>query len=461
LESNAHRFGDKTALVWEDGSLTWMELEQRASGFAHSLAKQGIRPGDRIAMLIPNHWTFLVALLGIFKLGATAAPLTPVLHREEIAEILADLKARLVIDGVDEVKEKVWVTTRFTGSPALIVYTSGSTGRPKGAVFSHRGLAFANRFWGKSVMGLTPQDVVLAVLPFEHNFGMNGGLLAPLLLGATVALVGRFTPEAVLDAIKRHRVTVFPGVATMFRRLLVSPAFANADLSSLQLAVAGAAPCPWELMKEWHARTGTRILRGYGMTEIPRPISFLRDDPTDFPDAVGRAVPGVEIRVVDDSGRKLSYGEIGELWIKSPTTMDGYLEAPEETRAVLAEGWFKTGDLASVSQEGFIRIVGRKRERILRGGFSVFPQEIEAVLLSHPAVAEAAVVGVPSQDVGEDVIAFVALKPATVTTGEELICYCKEHLAHHKYPRAVTILDLLPKGPMGKILKAELIKRHF
>ena len=197
------------------------------------------------------------------------------------------------------------------------------------------------------------------------------------------------------------------------------------------------------------------------MTEIPRPISYLRDDPTDLPDAVGRAVPGVEIRVVDDAGRSLSYGEVGELWIKSPTTMDGYLEAPEETQAVLTDGWFKTGDLASVSQEGFVRIVGRKRERILRGGYSVFPQEIEAVLLSHPEVAEAAVVGVPSQDVGEDVTAFVTLKPVAETTGEELIGYCKEHLAHYKFPRRVTILDHLPKGPMGKILKAELIKGHF
>lgn len=265
-------------------------------------------------------------------------------------------------------------------------------------------------------MGLTPQDIVLGVLPLDHNFGMSGGLMAPLLLGATITLVERFTPEAVLDALEQHRVTVFPGVATMFRRILSSPAFASADLSSLQLVVAGAAPCPWELLKEWHARTGTRILRGYGMTEIPRPISYFRDDPTDFPDAVGRAVPGVELRVVDDAGRLLSCGEMGEMRIKSPTAMDGYLDAPGETHAVLSDGWFKTDDLACVSKEGFIRIVGRKRERILRGGFSVFPQEIETVLLSHPAVAEAAVIGVPSLDLGEEVNAFVTLKPTEETT---------------------------------------------
>ncbi len=463
LESNAHRLREKAALVWDDGSLTWTELDQRASGFAHVLAERGVKPGDRVALLLPNRWTFLVAFLGILKLGATAAPLSPLHKKEELAQILGDLRPRLVIDGVDEMRvgEDVWVTPRLTSSLALIIYTSGSTGRPKGAVFSHRALTFANRSWGESVMGLTPQDVVLGVLPFDHNYGMYVALLAPLLFGATVASVERFTPEAVFDAIRRHRVTIFPGVATMFRRLLNSPAFASADISSLRLTVAGAAPCPWEVLKEWHARTGTRILRGYGMTEIPRPISYFLDDPADFPDVVGRAIPGVKIRVVDDAGRSLPYGEVGEMWIKSPTAMDGYLDAPEETQAVSTDGWIETGDLASMSREGFIRIVGRKRERILRGGFSVFPQEVEAVLLSHPAVAEAAVIGVPSHDLGEEVNAFVTLKPTPETTAEELIDHCKEHLAQYKFPRRVTILDELPKGTTGKVLKVELIKRHF
>jgi long-chain acyl-CoA synthetase len=290
---------------------------------------------------------------------------------------------------------------------------------------------------------------------------MNGGLLAPLLCGATVILVERFSPEVVFEAIGRHRVTVFPGVPTMFRRLLNSDAFSSADLSSLRLTVTGAAPCPAELVKEWCARTGKRMLRGYGMTEVPRPISYLSDDPTDLPDAVGRPLPGVETRVVDEAGQTLSPGEVGELWIKSPTTMDGYLDAPEETEAVLVDGWFKTGDLVSISSDGFVRIAGRKRERILRGGFSVFPREVEAVLLSHPAVAEAAVVGTPSVDLGEEVIAFVTLKPTAETTPEELISHCKERLAHFKFPRRVSVLDELPKGPMGKVLKAELKKRQF
>jgi len=461
LESNARRFQEKTAILCADRTLSWNELDRLSSCFARSLSEQGIKPGDRVAVRLPNCCTFAVALFGIFKLGATAAPLNLALRKDELSGILRDLKPKRVIEEVTEEGDD-WITPRLTEAPALIIYTSGSTGRPKGAVFSHEALAYANRLWGGAVMGLRPEDRVLGVLPCAHNFGMYSGLLAPLLFGATVVLVERFVPEAVLEAIKRHRVTVFPAVPTMFRRLLNSPEFASADLSTLRLTVTGAAPCPWELSKEWQARTGKRIVRGYGATEIPRPISCCHDDSLDFPDAVGRPLPGVEIRIVDEAEQSLPQDEVGELWIKCPGAMEGYLDAPEETREVLVDGgWFKTGDLASLSRDGLIRIVGRKRERILRGGFSVFPQEVEAVLLSHPAVAEAAVVGVPSPDLLEEVAAFVALKPLAEATAEELIAYCKERLAHFKFPRQVKIVDEIPKGPTGKILKAELITEHF
>jgi long-chain acyl-CoA synthetase len=264
-----------------------------------------------------------------------------------------------------------------------------------------------------------------------------------------------------LEIIEKHRVTVFPGVATMFRRLLNSPAFARADLSSLRLAVSGAAPCPWNLCEEWREKTGTRILRGYGMTEVPRPISYLADDLNEVPDAIGRAIPDARAKVVDDEGRPLACGEVGELWISCPGATSGYLNAPEETRAVLTDGWFKTGDLASVSPEGFVQIMGRKRDRILRGGYSIFPQEIERVLLSHPAIAEAAVVGIPSPDLNEEVAAFATLKPGASTSAGELSDYCQGHLAHFKFPRRVIILEELPKGATGKVLKAELLAKHI
>ena len=305
-------------------------------------------------------------------------------------------------------------------------------------------------------MALTPEDRILGVLPFSHSYGLNGALLAPLWAGVTVVLLERFSPEEVLGAIARHRVTVFPGVATMFRRLLDSPALASADLSSLRLALSGAAPCPWELAQEWRRRTGVRILRGYGMTELFRPISYVAGDATDLPDAIGRPVPGVDVRAVDEDGRPLPPGEVGELRIKSPAAMDGYLDAPEETRAVLEDGWFKTGDLASVSADGFVRIVGRKRELILRGGYSVFPAEVEAALLTHPAVIEAAVIGVAHAELGEDVVAFAAVRAGSTALPEELIAHCKERLAPYKYPRRIVIVDQLPRGATGKVLKSRL-----
>jgi long-chain acyl-CoA synthetase len=242
----------------------------------------------------------------------------------------------------------------------------------------------------------------------------------------------------------------------MFRRLLDSPGFAQADLSSLRLAVSGAAPCPWDLTREWRERTRVRILRGYGMTEVFRPISYLATDPMDLPDAIGRAVPGVELRAVDDAGHPLPAGEVGELWISTPAAMSGYLDAPEETRDVLAEGWFRTGDLAAIAGDGCVTIVGRKKDLILRGGYSVFPAEVEAALLTHPAVAEAAVVGVAHPELGEEVAAVVTLREGAAAGGEELVAHCKARLAPYKYPRQVTVVPELPTGPTGKVLKARL-----
>jgi long-chain acyl-CoA synthetase len=288
---------------------------------------------------------------------------------------------------------------------------------------------------------------------------LNGGLLAPLLTGASIVLLDHFSPEAVFFAIKKHRVTVFPAVATIFRRLLNSTEFTTADFSHLHHAVSGAAPCPWELAVEWREKTATRIVRGYGMTELFRPLSYRASDPAEISDGVGKAVPGVEIRTVVEGDERSPDGA-GELWIKSPAMMEGYLDAPEESNAVIADGWFKTGDIATISPEGDVRIVGRKRERILRGGYSVFPQEIEAALVAHPAVAEAAVVGVQDADLGEEVAAFVSLKPAANASVEDLLGFCREHLARYKYPREMHILAELPKGPTGKISKSALIAKR-
>jgi len=251
---------------------------------------------------------------------------------------------------------------------------------------------------------------------------------------------------------------VFPGVATMFRRLLDVDAFRGG--SKLRLALSGAAPCPWELAAEFRARTGVRVLRGYGMTELFRPISYLAADAEDRPDAIGRAVPGVELRVVDDAGDPVAPDGVGELLVRTPAAMDAYLNAAAETEAVLAGGWFHTGDLASVSADGWVRITGRKRERILRGGYSVFPPEVESVLLAHPEVAEAAVLGLPHPELGEEVAAFVVLRPGARANAAALTAYCRDRLAAFKYPRWVTVVDALPRSATGKVLKAQLARTH-
>lgn len=458
IESNARRFGPKAALLCDDRKVTWSELDRYASGFARELSTQGVSAGDRVAILLPNGVEFVVAFLATLKLGATPAPLNPLVKDEELAAFIADLRPKLSVDRV-QLSQGSWKTLTDVNIPSLILYTSGSTGRPKGSVFSHGALTFANHSWAEPVMGLFPDDTVLVCVPLAHSLGLNGGLLAPLLTGSTVVLLERFTPEAVFTAIKTHRVTVLPAVATIFRRLLNSSEFPRADFSSLRRAISGAAPCPWELAMEWREKTSTRIVRGYGMTELFRPLSFRADDPQDIPSAVGKPVPGVEIRLAANEG-SIKDG-VGELWIKSPAMMNGYLDAPQETKEVVAEGWFKTGDLATVSSEGYVEIVGRVRERILRGGYSVFPQEVEAVLLSHPAVAEAAVVAVADADLGEEVAAFISLKRGEKLASEELLDYCRAHLARYKYPRQVHILPELPKGPTGKILKSALVAREM
>jgi len=462
LEASSRRTPEKLALVWDGGALTFGELDRRADAFAEIIAARGVKAGDRIALSIGNHWAFAVALIAGWKLGATVAPLDKLLKEDERADIVADLSPAALIDEthVTHVDARGGETparggTTTEAGAALILYTSGSTGRPKGAVLSHSALEAAIESWAGPVMALTPDDVVLATLPLAHSFGLNGALLAPLLVGATVALVERFAPDRVVEAIRRHRVTVVPGVATMFRRLLDTPELAA--LGSVRIAVSGAAPCPWELAERWRGRTGIRIVRGYGMTELFRPISYRAADPTESPDSIGWPVPGVEIRVVDDAGRSVTAGEPGELWIRSPSAMDFYINAPDETREVLVEGWFRTGDLATVSAEGLVTIVGRKRERILRGGYSVFPPEVEAVLLTHPAVAEAAVLGMPHPELGEDVAAFVALRPGATANADELIAHCRDRLAAFKYPRRVTVLDALPRAATGKILKSRLM----
>ena len=385
---------------------------------------------------------------------------------EDMPRIALPLSPKL--DGIPAWNDLIAKNEPIEGKPsrspdelATIIYTSGSTGAPKGVMLSHAATAVALDHWRGPVMDLGEDDVVLSTLPAAHSFGIFGGILAPLAANASVVFLARFRPEDALASIARHRVTVFPGVATMFRRILDCPSLAGTDVSSLRFAVSGAAPCSWDLAEEWRKATGARIIRGYGMTELFRPISFGPSDHDDVPDAVGRAVADVELRIAGADGVDVECGKTGELWIKSPARLTGYYNRPEETAAVLDRGWFNTGDLAAISDDGFVRIVGRTKDVILRGGYTVAAAEVESVLKSHPDIAEAAVIGVPHRELGEEIAAYVALRPGgRALEPDQIIGYCKDRLAGYKYPRQVYIRDALPKGPTGKIVKARLLEQY-
>ena len=460
LEDEARKRPGKPVLLSGGASpglaLDWRGVDRRAGALAAALAARGIGRGSRVALGLEDPAETVIALFGGLKAGATVLPLNPVLTEGERARILADFAPDRVVAALAPGEAEFAAAATGPGDTAIVLYTSGSTGDPKGVELSQAAVAWALESWRGPVMALGADDVSLSALPLAHSLGIFGSVLAPLLSGGSVAFLGRFDPEEALAAIARHRVSVFPGVATMFRRVLDSPALAGADFASLRYALSGAAPCPWELARGWRERTGVRIVRGYGMTELFRPISYRAADPADLPDAIGHAVPGVDLRVVDDAGAALGADETGELWIRSPARMTGYLGRPGDTAEAFAGEWFRTGDLATLSPEGWVRIVGRRKDMILRGGYTVAPGEVEAVLMSHPAVAEAAVIGVPDDDLGEEIAAFVSLKRAGDAAADDIVAFCRDRMAGYKYPRHVRIEPALPKGPAGKILKARL-----
>lgn len=455
----AQHYARKRILQPTDGDgrgLDYAALDRRAGGVAAALRARGIGPGARIALSLDDPADVVIAVLGGLKAGAAIAPLNPRLAADERKRIVDDLVPALVLDTIPAEEKACAAAPVADTDGAIILYTSGSTGRPKGVLLSHGAVAAGIDIWIDGVMALAEGDVMLSALPLAHSFGLFGTVLSPLQVGAAIVLLPRFTPEAAIATIAHWRPTVFPGVATMFRRVLDCPALNGTDFGSLRIAVSGAAPCPWTLAEEWRARTGVRIVRGYGMSELFRPVSFSARDETEEPESIGHALPGVRLRIVGEDGRDLATGEIGELLIHSPACLTEYLNQPEATRDVLADGWFRTGDLATLSSDGLVRIVGRKKEIILRGGYTVAAGEVEALLMGHPDIAEAAVIGVPHGELGEEIRAYVVLRPGSTVAAGDIVAWCRARVAAYKYPRDVKLCSDLPRGPTGKVDKARL-----
>jgi long-chain acyl-CoA synthetase len=488
LQASASERPKHAALRMDDRVLTYAQLDRAARGVATSLRERGVSPGDKVALLVPNVPAFSIAYFGILYAGAAVVPINVLAAAPEVAYFLADAEAKLLVahplfaapaetgareagvacvlsegagDTLDAMAEAVPLAA-LEPTPAeqtaVILYTSGTTGKPKGAELTHANL-FVNCAF--VVPRLVPTEdpgrlVALATLPLFHSFGQTCIQNATIARGGTISLLPRFEPRKCFEVLERDRVTIFAGVPTMYFALLHHEQEREYDLSSLTICLTGGAPMPGEVMAAFERRFGVPILEGFGLSETSPVASFNMVGRPRKPGSIGYPVWGVEMGIVDDADRLLPDGERGEIVIRGHNIMKGYWNRPEANKETLRNGWFHSGDIGFRDPDGCYFIVDRKKDMILRGGFNVYPREVEEVLYAHPAVGEAAVIGVPHESHGEEVKAIVALKPGQQASAQAIIDFCKERLAAYKYPRTVEIVEALPKGPTGKILKREL-----
>ncbi len=483
LVDTAGAHGDRPALRMDDTVLTYDEFRDAAAAVAAGLRDRGVRPGDRVGMVLPNVVAFPVVFYGALMAGAAVVPMNPLLKAREVEYYLRDSGARLVVvlDSVADAATEAAATVGVEAVPvgpvdpgaalggsgrtdagvaeradeddAVILYTSGTTGQPKGAELTHANLRGNARTTQETLLEGTPDDVIMGCLPLFHVFGLTCSLNAGVLAGACLTLLPRFDGARALEIVERDRVTVFQGVPTMFAAMLHQPDAGRYDVSSLRLCVSGGSAMPVEVMRGFEEAFGCIVLEGYGLSETSPVASFNHPHAERKPGTIGTPIRGVEMRLVDDEGRDVPEGEVGEIAIRGENVMRGYWQRPEETAKAIPDGWFRTGDLARRDADGYYAIVDRKKEMIIRGGYNVYPREIEEALYEHPAVAEAACIGVPHADLGEEVAAAVALKPGASAEVDELQAWVKERVAAYKYPRHLWLVDSLPKGPTGKILR--------
>lgn len=491
VERNIRTFGERTSMIYEGRELTNVALHEESQRLAAALVELGVAAGDRAAVLLPNSPELVTAYGAILGMGAVLVPMIFLLAVPEVHLILQEATPKVLFTSVELVGNvlqavegldrppKIVVTgdtapdgtlrygdliagreanfpvaAKDEGDLAVISFTGGTTGRPKGVMLTHGNL-LAEAELVNEIVPNGPEDMGLSVLPMAHLFGM-ASLFASQLFGYPAVTLRWFTAEGFIESVERYRVTMAAVVPTMLTLVLNHPDFASHDLTSLKKVVCGAAPLPQEISDEFERRTGCTILEGYGMTETSAGAVLERMDRPRKKGSCGMAYPQTQLKVVDDDDRELPAGETGEVCIKGPMVMAGYYNNLEATAEALRDGWMHTGDVGRLDEEGYLYITERKKDLIIRGGFNIYPRDVEEVLYTHPAVAEAAVVGMPSAELGEEVKAYVVLKSGAETTEEALIAFCQEVLAKYKTPRAVAFLEALPKSPIGKILKREL-----
>jgi len=487
LQTTSEARPDHVAVRLHDRALRYHELDRAARGVATSLRERGLQPGDRVALLIPNVPEFTVAYFGILYAGCTVVPLNVLLSAPEVRYHLEDSGAKLLVahplfeaPARQGAREAGVAVVRAEGSgegtlaglaaadpaPALhattgsdtavVLYTSGTTGKPKGAELTHSNLLLNCAMVVPRLIPAGPDEVALGALPLFHSFGQTCIQNAMVAAGGTVTLLQRFGPQEAFEVIERDRVTRFAGVPTMYFALLHHAPERPHDISSLRWCMSGGAAMPVEVMRAFEEKFRVEILEGYGLSETSPIASFNLPDRPRNPGSIGYPVWGVELCIQDDQDRMLPDGERGEICIRGHNVMKGYLGRPDATKEALRGGWFHSGDIGVRDADGSYRIVDRKKDMVIRGGFNVYPREVEEVLFAHPEILEAAVIGVPHESHGEEVKAVVVRRPDSQLRAEDVIAYCREQLAAYKYPRIVEFVDELPKGPTGKILKREL-----
>jgi long-chain acyl-CoA synthetase len=481
LIESVSRHASRTAMKLDDVELTYAAVDEGTARVAGLLRAKGVQAGDRVGIMLPNSPYFALVYYGVLRAGGVIVPMNVLLKSREVRFYLENSGAKVVFTwhdfaraaeegateaGVECVVVKPGefegllasaepvseVADRSLDDTAVILYTSGTTGVPKGAELTHGNLG-RNCEAAQKLVSLTEQDVVFGGLPLFHAFGQSCGLNTVVRAGACLTLLPRFDPGKALEIIERDGVSVFQGVPTMYTALLHQPSEQGAA-ATLRICVSGGSALPVEVLRGFEERFSCKLLEGYGLSETSAISSFNHADRERKPGSVGTPIEGVEMKVVDDDGTEVPQGEVGEIVIRGHNVMKAYWNRPEATaEAIDADGWFHSGDLGKVDEDGYYFIVDRKKDMIIRGGYNVYPREIEEVIYEHPAVREAAVIGIPHDELGEEVAAAVALKEGEHLSAEDLQAFVKTQVAAYKYPRTIWFVDELPKNPTGKILK--------
>jgi long-chain acyl-CoA synthetase len=484
LTESAERSPEAPAVRLGDVELSYAELDERSARLAALLDEEGLEPGDRVGVMLPNVLEFPVAYYGVLRAGGVVVPMNVLLKRREIAFYLEDSGAKLLLAWhgfADEAREGAaggaklvevepasFATLLGQHEPAprvagvadddtaVILYTSGTTGKPKGAELTHANLARNADVSARTTSEIRAGDVVLGALPLFHSFGQTVAMNASLATGACLTLVPKFDPGEALATMQRDRVTHFYGVPTMFGALLHHPERDRFDTTSLRICITGGASMPVEVLRGFEKAFGAKVMEGYGLSETSPVACSNHPDKERKAGSIGTPIEGVEMKVVDENDEEVAQGEVGEIVIRGHNIMKGYWQRPDATAEAMRGGWFHSGDMARTDEDGYFYIVDRKKDLIIRGGYNVYPREVEEVLYEHPKIREAAVVGVPHDEWGEEIGAAVVLHEGEQLSAEEVSAYVKERIAAYKYPRLVWFLDELPKGPTGKILKREI-----